>query len=197
MLGYNQIPGMDFTDKFAPMVNDITFHPMLSRKLIEKLSTRIIDVEMAFLYGELEDKIYMETPGEYAKCDYKIEEDKVLILNKAIYGLGQAAYQYWKKFIRAMEKFRFKLSKADLCFMYKKTEKGICMMSIYVDDNFLVGHKEALDEAIDQIKSTFNIKIQTEENDYLGYKFLFSKANEKDWLGQPHVIKSLPKKFGH
>ena len=33
---------------------------------------------------------------------------------------------------------------------------------------FFVGHKKALDEAIDKIKSTFNIKIQTEENDYLG-----------------------------
>ena len=48
-----------------------------------------------------------------------------------------------------MEKFGFKLSKADPCFMHKKNEKGICMMSIYVDDNFLVGHEEALNEAID------------------------------------------------
>ena len=71
------------------------------------------------------------------------------------------------------------------------------MMLIYVDDTFLVGHEEALDEAIDQIKSTFNIKIQTEENDYLGCKFLVSKDNEKGWLGQPHMIKSLLKKFGH
>ena len=36
------------------------------------------------------------------------------------------------------------------------------MMSIYVDDNFLVGHDEALNTAIDPIESTFNIKIQTE-----------------------------------
>ena len=49
VLGYSQIPGVDFTNNFAPMVNNITFHPMLSSKLIEKLSTRIIDVEMAFL----------------------------------------------------------------------------------------------------------------------------------------------------
>ena len=53
-----------------------------------------------------------------------------------------------------MEKFGFKLSKADSCFMYKKNEKGICMMSIYADNNFLVGHEEALNEA------TFNIKFK-------------------------------------
>ena len=33
-------------------------------------------------------------------------------------------------------------------------------MSIYVDDNFLVGHNEALQVAIDQIKSTFYIKFK-------------------------------------
>ena len=78
-----------------------------------------------------------------------------------------------------MEKFRLKLCIADPCFMYKKTKKGICMMLIYVDDNFLVGCEEALDEAIDQIKSTCNIKIQTEESDYLGCEFLVSKDNKK------------------
>ena len=70
------------------------------------------------------------------------------------------------------------------------------MMSIYVDDNFLVGHKEVLNEAIDQIKSIFNIKIQTEENDYLGCEFLVLEDNKKGGLGQPHVIKSLSKTFG-
>ena len=98
-LGYSQVPVVDFTYNFAPVVNDITFQLMLSRKTIKKLSTRIIDMETAFLYGELEDKIYMETPVGYVECNYEIEEDEVFILDKGIYGLVQAAWQYWKKFI--------------------------------------------------------------------------------------------------
>ena len=71
----------------------------------------------------------METLAGYAKCEYKIEEDEVFILDKGIYGLVQAAQQYWKKFNKSIEKFRFKLSKAEPCFMYKKNEKGfaICL----------------------------------------------------------------------
>ena len=99
VLGYSQTPGVDFTNNFALVVNDITFCLMLSRKLIEKLSTRIIDMETAFLYGELEDEIYMETLAGYAKCKYEIEEDEVFILDNGIYGLVQAAQQYWTKFI--------------------------------------------------------------------------------------------------
>ena len=75
------------------MVKDVnvSFHLMLSRKLIEKLSTRIIDVETAFLYRELEDEIYMETPAHYAECEYEIEADEVFILDKGIYGSVHAA----------------------------------------------------------------------------------------------------------
>ena len=47
----------------------------------------------------------------------------------------------------------------------------------------LVGHKESLDEAIDQIKSTFNIKIQTEEHNFLVCEFLVSEGNMKVWSG--------------
>ena len=75
------------------------------------------------------------------------------------------------------------LSKADLYFMYRNNEKGICMMSIYVDGNFLVGHEEVLHEAIDQIESTFNIKIQTEITRKVGWPTT--------------VIKSLLKKLRH
>ena len=115
-------------------------------------------METAVLYGELKEEIHMETAVGYVECNYpyEIEEDEVFILHKGIYVLVQAAQQY----IKSMEKFRYKLSKADPCFMYKKNKKGICVMSIYVDDNFLVGHNEALHVAIDQIKSTFNIKFK-------------------------------------
>ena len=43
-LGYRQIPGIDFTDNLAPVVNDVTFWLMLSQKIVKKLSSRIIDV---------------------------------------------------------------------------------------------------------------------------------------------------------
>ena len=71
------------------------------------------------------------------------------------------------------------------------------MMSIYVNNNFLVGHEEALDDTIDQLESPFNIKIETEEIDYLGFEFLVLEDSKKSWLGQPNVIKSLSKKYVH
>ena len=34
-LGYSQVPGLDFTDNFAPVVNDVTFRVALERMMME------------------------------------------------------------------------------------------------------------------------------------------------------------------
>ena len=52
------------------------------------------------------------------------------------------------------------LSKTDPCFMFCQNDNGIYVISICVDDNFMVGDDAALNEAIEQIQSTFTIKIQ-------------------------------------
>ena len=193
-LGYSQIPGVDFTDNFAPVVNDVTFRLMLSRKIIEKLSSRIIDVETAFLHGELEEEIFMEIPKGYRECGYEVGIDECLALIKSIYGLVQAARQYWRKFVSIMKSFGFELSKADPCLMFRENENGICMIAIYVDDNYLVGNQDAIDEATNQLKEKFSIKIEDEQNDYLGCEFHMSEVG--GWLGQPHIFKALEMKFG-
>ena len=56
-------------------------------------SAKIVDVETAFLYGDLEEEIYMECPQ--AMSD--VTKDDCIILNKCIYGLVQVACQYYKK----------------------------------------------------------------------------------------------------
>ena len=47
-LGYTQVPGVDFQDKFAPVVNDITFQIVLTLTAIYNWKMTILDVETAF-----------------------------------------------------------------------------------------------------------------------------------------------------
>ena len=35
--GFSQIPGMDFTNNYSPVFNDVTFRVVVARMLIEKL----------------------------------------------------------------------------------------------------------------------------------------------------------------
>ena len=71
------------------------------------------------------------------------------------------------------------------------------MMSIMWMIIFWLDTKKWLMRQLTKSNLHLTSKIQTEENDYLGCEFLVSEDNKKGWLGQPHVIKSLSKKWGH
>ena len=59
-LGYSQIPGVDYTDNFAPVAHDVSFRIALARMMVEKLDSLVMDVETAFLYGDIEEEIFMK-----------------------------------------------------------------------------------------------------------------------------------------
>ena len=56
--GFSPIPGMDFTDNYSPVVNDVTFRVVVARMLIENLKGEVVDIDNAFLNGDLEHEIY-------------------------------------------------------------------------------------------------------------------------------------------
>jgi hypothetical protein len=54
--GYSQIPGIDFNESFAPVMNNFSFQIMLIPKLIWNLEVSIVDVETAFLHVEFQEE---------------------------------------------------------------------------------------------------------------------------------------------
>ena len=44
------------------MVNDVTFRVVVARILIENLKGKVVDIDNAFLNGDLEHEIYMKDP---------------------------------------------------------------------------------------------------------------------------------------
>ena len=63
--GFSQIPGMDFTDNYSPVANDVTFRAVVARMLIENLKGKVVGVDNAFLNGDVEYEIYMKIPKGY------------------------------------------------------------------------------------------------------------------------------------
>ena len=49
-------------DSFAPVITNVAYRIVLVLMLINNYIGEIVDVETAFLYGELEEEIYMEIP---------------------------------------------------------------------------------------------------------------------------------------
>ncbi len=70
--------------------------------------------------------------------------------------------------------------------------------SIYVDNNFCVGHHKALTEFVEDLKKQgLTVKVSKELMDYLSCLIKFSKDKKRAWIGQPHLIAKLREKFGY
>ena len=60
--GYSQVPGIDFSENYSLVVNDVTFHVPLLMVQHFGYSAKIVNVETVFLYGDHDEEIYMECP---------------------------------------------------------------------------------------------------------------------------------------
>ena len=142
-LGYSQIPGVDYTDNFAPVAHDVSFRIALVRRMVEKLDSLEMDVETAFLYGDIEEEISMKSPVGMEEIDPGSSPEDCYQLKKGIYGLCQAARQFWRKFVDKIKKepFGFTVSPADPCMLFKENNLGICIIIMYVDDMLIIGKK--------------------------------------------------------
>ena len=136
--GYSQVPGIKL------VVNDITFLILLLVVIHFGYLAKIVDVETAFLYGNLEEEIYMECPQGMSNMG----KDGCIILNKCIYGLVQAAQQYYKKAVKILKKLGLVRGNVDQWFSVKKSEMGIINVALYVDNNLMIGDIEAINNAI-------------------------------------------------
>ena len=165
--------------------------------IVENLKGKVVDIDNAFLNGDLRHEIYMKIPEGYDEViNPRVDKEDCLILQKAIFGLVQAARQFWKKIVDKMQEGGFKLSEADPCMLYKEDEKGVCIIIIYIDDMLIIGKEEAIDDAIRVLQGHFQVKDPTSLEDYLGAQIVQSDDGKKAWLGQPTIIKSLEKQFG-
>jgi Reverse transcriptase (RNA-dependent DNA polymerase) len=190
--GYIQVPRIDFMEAYIPVINDVAFRIMIVLQMIWKLSAKIIDVETAFLHGELDEEIYMDCPSGF---DHKPGE--CLLLKKDLYGLVQSARQFFKKLVEVFKTIGFQQSKAEPCLLTRNdTKLGLVIIAVYVDDCYAIGNKAALQDTIKKLQEAgLKVKVEKYLTDYLSCEVIFNKNRTRAWLGQPHLVKRLEKSF--
>ncbi len=85
--GYSQIPGVDFSEKYSPVVHDITFRLLLVLKIVYGFSAMVADIKTTLFWGDLEEVIFMDCPRGLQAA----KPTDALVLKKSIYGLVQAS----------------------------------------------------------------------------------------------------------
>jgi len=139
----------------------------------------------------------MEIPLGYKEVYQEVEKGTVLKLQMAMYGLVQAARQWFKPLSDVLISLGFKLCESDPCLMYRVNENGLCIILMYVDDNLIDGSNKAIDQVREEIKNFFNVTVSPEATEYLGCKIHVAKDYTCGWIGQPHLYKYLEQNFGN
>ena len=96
-----------------------------------------MDVKIAFLNGNLEEKIYMmQLEGFIAKN----QEHMVCKLKRSIYGLKQASRSWNIRFNQAIRSFGFKQNLDESCVYKRHQNKVVMFLVLYVVDIILIGN---------------------------------------------------------
>ena len=132
-------------------------------------SIKTTDIKSAFLQSkELNRKVYVLPPKEA-----EVDETKLWLLKSALYGLNDAARQFFISVQETLIKLDCEQSKLDPALFYKRSENGTLVgcVAVHVDDFLHCGTLEFDARVMDKLRGRFlSGKLEQETFKYVGFK---------------------------
>ncbi|KAJ4751619.1 Retroelement pol polyprotein-like [Rhynchospora pubera] len=164
-LGNKQVEGIDYTETFAPVAKMVSVRAFLAVAAIKGWALHQMDVQNAFLHGDLHEEVYMWLPQGFTHT----HPGKVCRLKKSIYGLRQAPRMWFSKLATALEVYGFVQSRADYSLFTWRKGNAFLAILVYVDDLVIAGNSESTIGAFKQYTSSvFHIKDLGQLKYFLG-----------------------------
>ena len=162
-----------------------------------KLHLKQLNVETAFLYGEIDDDIYnMEIP-EGITGSNEVRKNNFWKLQKSLYGFKISPKKWNDKFTQMVEKLGFRSNCLDPCLFMKSNSKGQVFVLLYVDDILIMGDDESeIKCTINKLNESFVIKNLGQPKEFLGIKIERDERSQTLILSQEKFITNMLKKFG-
>jgi len=134
--GFHKQLGFDYFETFSPVIKPVTIRIILTIALQLNWSVNQIDKNNAFLYGDLEESVYMVQPPRFEIGPSNV----VCKLYKALYGLQQAPSLWFHKLIATLISLGFSPTKSDTSLFLHFTNDTTLFVLIYVDDILITGN---------------------------------------------------------
>lgn len=134
----------------------ITVHFLLSLVIYSHWVLHQLDIQNAFLHGDLEDDVYMWQPPDFVHPNFL---HHVCKLSKSIYGLKQAPRAWYGKLCCKILSLGFHCSKSITSLFIMQHNFDSLFILIYVDDIIVTGSNPLLiSNIIDNLATDFSVK---------------------------------------
>jgi hypothetical protein len=159
---------------------------LLALSALEDWEIKALDVKTAFLYGNLDEELYMEQPEGFV---VKGQERKVYRLLKALYGLKQAN--------KSLTKLGFKRCLSESGVYTLKQNNHTLVVILYVDDVLFMGNNMLLlKEKKNAFMKMWECRDLVPISEYLHMKIVRNRKEQKLIIDQIDYAKMVVERFG-
>ena len=187
--GFSQRFGIDFIEKYSPVMSTCIFRWLIAFAALNNLKLRQADIETAYLYGDIDVELYMRIPnGVFIKGKGRYKRPCIRI-KKSLYGLKQAGRIWYLHLSKYLQKCGFTTDESCPCLFIKRHKNEIAIVGIYVDDIIIIGTDTAIENTMNALKAEFKVKDLGDLKYCLGLEISNTKRTIK--VNQKGYIKKL------
>ncbi|GKC08637.1 retrovirus-related pol polyprotein from transposon TNT 1-94 [Tanacetum coccineum] len=146
--GYTQEEGIDYDEVFAPIARIEAIRLFLAYASFKDFVVYQMDVKSDFLYGKIEEEVYVCQPPGFEDPYFP---DRVYKVEKALYGLHQAPRAWYETLSTYLLDNGFQRGKIDKTLFIKRHKGDIFLVQVYVDDIIFGSTKKELCFAFEKL----------------------------------------------
>nr|GEV37908.1 hypothetical protein [Tanacetum cinerariifolium] len=181
--GHIQEEGIDYKEVFAPVAKIKAIRLFLAYASFMGFLVYQMDVKSAFLYGTIEEEVYVCQPPGFEDPDHP---DKVYKMVKALYGLHQAPRAWYETLATYLLENGFQRGTIDQTLFIKKKKGDILLVQIYEDDIIFGATSKDLCKSFEKLmKDRFQMSSIGELTFFLGKSASTPIDAEKPLLKDP------------
>ncbi|GJV37203.1 putative ribonuclease H-like domain-containing protein [Tanacetum coccineum] len=190
--GYTQEEGIDYDEVFAPIARIEAIRLFLAYASFKDFVVYQMDVKSVFLYGKIEEEVYVCQPPGFEDPDFP---DRVYKVEKALYGLHQAPRAWYETLSTYLLDNRFQRGKIDKTLFIKRQKGDILLVQVYVDDIIFGSTKKELCFAFEKLMhEKFQMSSMGELTFFLGLQV--HQKKDGIFISQDKYVDEILKKFG-
>nr|GEX68804.1 putative ribonuclease H-like domain-containing protein [Tanacetum cinerariifolium] len=190
--GYTQEEDIDYDEVFAHVTRIEAIRLFLAYASFMEFMVYQIDVKSAFLYGRIEEEVYVCQPLGFEDLDHP---DKVYKVVKVLYVLHQDPRAWYETLAKYLLGNGFHNGKIDQTLFIKRQKGDILLVHVYVDDIiFGFTKKELCIKFERQMKDKFQMSFMGELTFFLGLQV--TQKNDGIFISQDKYVSEILKKFG-